>query len=155
MRDVGVQQPIPPGSAQLEPCCCPAARIMWEQRKKSNPMCQEIQRDVPTPPRPPCDGKGSRRLRGWRQRVRCGTGGCAIPRFVPHSSVEEQLNNSTKLWACGSCCGYGTPGHRFPAEQPFLRGQIEVHYNINVVYAQAMAHKSHVTTSCISATSLP
>lgn len=122
--------------------------------QKPNPMGQKIQRDVPNTPRPLHNAERSRQLRGWKRQSQRGTGGCAIPRAALHSSVEKELNNSAKPWARGSCHGYGTPGHRFPAEQPFLRGQIEVH-NINVVYAQTTAHKSQVTASSISATSLP
>ena len=152
---MGVQQPAPPGSPQLGPCCCPAAGTTREQSKKSHPTRQEIQRDVPNPPTALAQREGVRAPAWLEAAGSARHRGCATPRAALQSSVEEQLNNSTKFWARGSCRRYGTPGHRFRVEQPFLRGQIEVPCNISVVYAQATAHKSRVTTSCISTTSLP
>lgn len=115
---------------------------MREQNKSLTPGAKKSREMSQTRP---VDGTGT-----W-----LGAAGSARPPWGC-CSIKEQLNNSTpQVHAHGSCRGYGTPGHTFPAERPFLRGQIEVPFNINVVYAQATAHKSQVTASCISATSLP
>lgn len=89
------------------------------------------------------------------QQLQHGTAGCALPRAAVCHSDKQELNNSTKPWACGSCRGHETAGPAFPAEQPFGRGHTEAGFNMSVVYAQATAHKSHVTTPCVSTTSLP
>lgn len=57
-REVGVQQPSLPGSSQC-----------WDHlgtEQKSNPMCQEIQRDGQMPH---AQREGVRWVRGWRQQV--------------------------------------------------------------------------------------
>jgi len=97
---VGVQQPALPSSAQLP-----------EPRENG---AKNVPRNPERHPSPPTlvHWEGVE-VAAWPEAA-----GSARQQELPYSEgcPAQQLNNSTKLWARGSCHGSGTPGHRFLVE---------------------------------------